>query len=216
MHMVPGLLSSALKVMRNYHFWVVVAMFAIGVILHYPQQLSFWDSATVSSLLGLTRHAVERVFLLVPITYASFIFGIRGGVASLLVACFIMLPRAIFISPTPADALFESIGIIVVGGVVNLWFYMHRRNIAQRKSAEEMLTKISDGSSIPSFVINKQHKVTHWNTAIEALSGIKKEEIIGTDKQWRAFYTEKRPIMADLIVDGASPNEIKVHYQDKF
>ena len=63
--------------MRNPHFWIVVVMFAIGVILHYPQQLPFWNSAVPFSFLGLTRHALERVLFLVPITYASFIFGIR-------------------------------------------------------------------------------------------------------------------------------------------
>ncbi len=78
-----------------------------------------------------------------------------------------------------------------------------------------MLTNIIEGSSIPSFVINKQHKVTYWNTAIEALSGIKRGEIIGTDGQWRAFYTEKRPVMADLITDGASIDEIEAYYRGK-
>ena len=96
----------------------------------------------------------------------------------------IVLPRIFLLSLYPVDALLESSGVIVIGSMVNLWFHMHRRNIIQRKSVEEMLTKIIDGSSISSFVINKQHKVTHWNTAIEALSGIKKDEIIGTDRQW--------------------------------
>ena len=79
-----------------------------------------------------------------------------------------------------------------------------------------MLAKIIDGSSIPSLVINKQHKVIYWNTAIEALSGIKRDEIIGTDAQWRAFYAEKRPVMADLIVDGAHVNEIKAYYPSRY
>jgi len=87
--------------------------------------------------------------------------------------------------------------------------------MAQSLLSSEMLAKIADGSPMPAFVINKQHKVTHWNTAIEALSGIKREEIIGTDEQWRAFYTEKRPAMADLIVDGAHANEIEVYYRGK-
>jgi PAS domain S-box-containing protein len=78
-----------------------------------------------------------------------------------------------------------------------------------------MLAKIIDGSSIPSFVINKHHKVTYWNTAIEALTGIKRGEIIGTDEQWRAFYLEKRPVMADLIVDEASAEEIETYYRGK-
>ena len=88
-------------------------------------------------------------------------------------------------------------------------------HMAQISLGSEMLAKIIDGSPIPSFIIDKQHKVTHWNTAIEALSNVKKEEIIGTDEQWRAFYAEKRPVMADLIVNGASANEIEVYYRDK-
>jgi len=87
--------------------------------------------------------------------------------------------------------------------------------MAQSLLSSEMLAKIADGSPIPAFVINKQHKVTHWNTAIEALSGIKKQEIIGTDEQWRAFYAEKRPVLADLILDGAPAHEIETYYRDK-
>jgi PAS domain S-box-containing protein len=78
------------------------------------------------------------------------------------------------------------------------------------------LAKIVNGSAIPLFVINKEHRVTHWNTALEALTGIKGEDVIGTDDHWRAFYREKRPAMADLIVNGATAQEIEKYYQDKF
>jgi PAS domain S-box-containing protein len=88
--------------------------------------------------------------------------------------------------------------------------------MAQSLLSSEMLTKIIDGSSIPLFVINKQHKVIYWNIAIEALTHIKRVEIIGTDEQWRAFYTEKRPTMADLMVDGALASEIEAYYRGKF
>ncbi len=47
----------------------------------------------------------------------------------------------------------------------------------------EMLARISDGTPIPLFVIDSQHNVTYWNTAIEALSGIERGEIIGTSEQ---------------------------------
>ena len=120
MDMAPSLSSTTLKVIRNRHAWFVAIIFAVIVILHYPQQLPFWDSTIPSSFLGLTRHAVERVFLLVPITYASFIFGIRGGIISLLAALLIMLPRVIFISPTPVDALFEISSVVVIGCIVHI------------------------------------------------------------------------------------------------
>jgi two-component system sensor histidine kinase DegS len=213
---MPPLSSRVSKVMANYRFWLTVAMFALGVVLHYPQQILGTDSTSLFSSLGLTRHAVERVFLLLPISYAGFCFGLRAGLVSLGVALAIMLPRVFLISQYLPDALFETGGVIVVGGVVNLWFYLHRRDIARRQSAEGMLTRIIDGSSIPAFVLNKQHMVTHWNTALESLSAIKKGEIIGTDEQWRAFYPEKRPVMADLIVDGATPAKIAAHYGAKY
>jgi len=90
------------------------------------------------------------------------------------------------------------------------------RDITEEKNMEEMLSKITDGSPIPLFVINKQHEVTYWNAAIETLSGVSGQEMVGTDKQWQSFYTEKRPTMADLIVDGASADEIEAYYQGKY
>ncbi len=214
--MSPDISGRMSKVISNRHFWIVLALFALGLVLHYPQQILNIDSTSLLSFLGLTRHAAERVYLLLPITYAGYIFGLKAGLASLAVALAIMLPRAFLISEYLPDALFETAGVIIVGGIINLWFHWHRRDIARRKRAEEMLTKIIDGSSIPAFVINKQHAVTHWNTALESLSAIKKEEIIGTDGQWRAFYPEKRPVMADLIVDGAPANKIASHYRGKY
>ncbi|MFC1874335.1 PAS domain S-box protein [Chloroflexota bacterium] len=86
----------------------------------------------------------------------------------------------------------------------------------QKLLGSEMLAGIIDGASLPLFVINSQHKVIYWNTAVEALSGIKRDEIIGTDGQWRAFYREKRPTMADLIVDQAKANELESYYSDGY
>ena len=214
--MGPHISSRVSRIISKRHCWLVVAMFILGILLHYPQQIFGIDSPSLLSFLGLSRHTAERVFFLLPVTYAGFIFGIKAGLASLAVVLVIMLPRVFLICPSLPDALFETGGVIVVGGIVNLWFHLHSRDIAQRKSAEGMLTKIIDGSSIPAFVISKQHTVTHWNTALESLSAIKKEEIIGTDEQWRAFYSEKRPVMADLIVNRASPSEIEVHYPGKY
>jgi PAS domain S-box-containing protein len=80
---------------------------------------------------------------------------------------------------------------------------------------EGVLIKITDGSPVATFVINNNHKVIHWNTAIESLTGIKKEEIIGTGDHWKAFYGSNKHTMADLIVDGASAAEIDERYKGK-
>lgn len=82
--------------------------------------------------------------------------------------------------------------------------------------SSKTLSKIVDGSAIPLFVINKEHVITHWNSALEALSGRKKDDVMGKDDHWMSFYPEKRPSMADLIVEGASAEEIEVYYRGKF
>ena len=89
------------------------------------------------------------------------------------------------------------------------------QDITEGKRAEEMLAKIIDASNSPSFVINKEHKITHWNTAIEALTGLTKKEMIGSDEQWRMFYKQRRPSLADLIVDGVSAEQIEAYYKGK-
>jgi len=59
------------------------------------------------------------------------------------------------------------------------------------------------GSPIPTFVIDRHHHLIYWNRALEELSKIAAEEVIGTNQQWRAFYSTQRPCLADLLVEGA-------------
>jgi len=114
-------------------------MFALGTVLHYPQQILSTDSASLFSFLGLTRHAVERILLLFPIGYAGFVFGTRAGLISLTVASGIMLPRVFLISPYSSDALLETIAVILIGGLINLWFASHRK---EKERSQQMLSKL--------------------------------------------------------------------------
>ncbi len=88
--------------------------------------------------------------------------------------------------------------------------------LAQRakalKASEKTMTQIIQGSTIPTFVINKDHIVTHWNKACEKLTGYSADEIIGTDQHWKPSFDEKNPTMADLILDGAGEEEFWRYY----
>jgi len=97
------------------------------------------------------------------------------------------------------------------------------KELAERKKAEsslteskERLSQILQETSIPTFVIDNNHMVTHVNKAYENLTGILADEIIGTRKQWLCFYATERPTMADLIVDHAPEEEIAKHYQGNY
>jgi PAS domain S-box-containing protein len=80
---------------------------------------------------------------------------------------------------------------------------------------DAFLAKVLDGFPVPVFEIDKDHKVTQWNKALEALSGIKKADVMGTSGQWKAFYGEKRAVLADMIADGASESEIATRYKNR-
>ena len=69
------------------------------------------------------------------------------------------------------------------------------------RGSDGALSQILQGTPIPLFVIDRRHAVIHWNRACENLTGVLAREIVGTQNAWRAFYSAKRPVLAELVVD---------------
>ncbi len=93
------------------------------------------------------------------------------------------------------------------------------RDISQRKEAEDRLRdqkllteKLIRYSAVPIFVLDPQHRVTDWNRACEMLTGISAEQMVGTTNHWQAFYREKRPCLADLVIDSADRRDLDTLY----
>ena len=84
------------------------------------------------------------------------------------------------------------------------------------QESESVLSHIVEGSSVATFVIDKEHRITHWNRACENLTGIPSSEVVGTNRQWSPFYFEERPIMADIVVDRVPDEEIAKYYGVKY
>ncbi|MDD2366061.1 MAG: PAS domain S-box protein [Desulfuromonadaceae bacterium] len=66
----------------------------------------------------------------------------------------------------------------------------------QKAFAEEILNK----AAVPIFVIDQNHRITVWNSAIEELTSLSASEMLGTNRQWLPFYNVERPVLADLIL----------------
>ena len=114
-----------------------------------------------------------------------------------------------------AAAIRNSQGALV-GAVETLEDISERKTAEQAlKESEQRLHSILQGSTIPAFVIGKDHRVLFWNKALEELSRIPAREVLGTKQHWRAFYSEDRPCMADLLVDG-DVKEVPRWYQGKY
>ena len=78
--------------------------------------------------------------------------------------------------------------------------------------AASWLDQAVDVSPVAMFVIDQQHRITHWNRACAALTGVTAQQIIGTTGPWRIFYPSERPVLADLVVDGVTDELLERYY----
>lgn len=63
----------------------------------------------------------------------------------------------------------------------------------------------------PAFMIDTNHTIVHWNSALERLTGFKAAEMIGTRNQWKPFYDKARSSLSDLVLEGRD-RDIKRRY----
>ncbi|MCE5212396.1 MAG: PAS domain S-box protein [Deltaproteobacteria bacterium] len=134
----------------------------------------------------------------------------------------VVAPYSRVISPlrkTFFYTLFSSLLLIIVVIITSMSFAYRegkklrireeRKRLIERQDWQEKLLRekktiegIIEGSPIPSFVIDNEHKVILWNRACTGLTGASAEEVLGTDNHSKPFYSVKRPMIADLIVDN--------------
>ena len=81
--------------------------------------------------------------------------------------------------------------------------------------SDKLLSQILQGTFIPTFVIDRRRIISHWNKALERMTGLSAAEMIGTRNHWRFIYPLERHLMADLVVEGASEEIIARYYDGK-
>ena len=134
----------------------------------------------------------------------------------------VVVPYRQIISPlrkTFFYTLFSSLLLIIVVIIASMSFAYkegkrlrikeEKKRLKERKDWQEKLLRekktiegVIEGSPIPSFVINNKHEVILWNRACTELTGYSAQDILGTDNHYKPFYSIKRPLIADLIIDN--------------
>jgi diguanylate cyclase (GGDEF)-like protein/PAS domain S-box-containing protein len=96
------------------------------------------------------------------------------------------------------------------------------RDITERKLAEEklrtahkQLVDIIEFLPDPTFALDRDRKVIAWNRAMEEMTGVRKEQIIGMGNYAYSipFYGEPRPTLVDLVF--SQDREIELLYEKK-
>jgi signal transduction histidine kinase len=135
------------RIILNPSFWLLAAMLVSGVLLHYSAQVRALP-VTVTGQAQLTRHATERVLLILPIGYAAFTLGPVTGLVTLVMSLLIMLPRVILLSPNPADAFIETIAVTLVGSLTIWLAWIRQTQERLREKATARLQAINAVSSV--------------------------------------------------------------------
>lgn len=163
-----------MRIPRSGHFWVIIALFLLCCVLHYAEQLGIVGTEPPSWHFGLTRHALERILFLVPIIYSAFIFGLTAGLFTSSAALVAMLPRAIFISLVPADALLETMGIFVIGALASLGLW---RLAKEKERAQVYLGELQSAHKILQQYVQSARASEKRLTILNAISGVMGESL---------------------------------------
>lgn len=77
---------------------------------------------------------------------------------------------------------------------------------ADRAFAHQLMETLA----IPIFVLDTDSRVMLWNRACERLTGVPAREVLGTRDHWRSFFEERRPTLADLLIEERAADATRV------
>lgn len=92
--------------------------------------------------------------------------------------------------------------------------------LVSNKDQHSFATKLMEELIVPTFVLDATGTIIIWNKALERLTGLAADDMIGTQEHWRGFYETPRACLADVFLEGntddldalyASHSEAEVH-----
>ena len=110
---------------------------------------------------------------------------------------------------------YVAIVLAFMGLVLGILSYTLRKKVREKtvevRESERRLADIIDFLPDATLVIDRSGKVIAWNRAIETMTGVKAEEMLGKNNYEYAipFYGERRPILIDLALKSDEAYERK-------
>ncbi|MGQ9625509.1 MAG: PAS domain S-box protein [Anaerolineae bacterium] len=205
------------ELIASHQFWLITSILILTAFLHYTAQIR---------LEYLTRHSVERILMVLPVVYAALTFGMVGGIVTLSIAVLIMLPRALFLSPSPADAILETGAVAIVGGLMS-WLAeiqrhekkMRHKALAELEAVAEQLRAsennyrdLFENASDAILVQDMEGHIVAANRALARLTGYDRQELMNMDFT-QLLSEEDRAIVEELQSKCFIGQEIEQPYE---
>lgn len=86
----------------------------------------------------------------------------------------------------------------------------HAKTAAIRES-KRYIDDILERSPVPTFIMDKNHRIIQWNRACQELTGVSRGDILGK-AVWEGFYVDGRGSIADIVLDN--PTAVEETYGD--
>lgn len=170
---------------HNTHFAIAITaiLLVICSLLHFTEVFDPFGLSALMLHLGLTRHVIDRLLFLVPIVYANLTLGFTAGLVITSIAALLMLARAAFISPYPADAFIETATVIGLACLASFWLRAERKLRHQHKELQEIITHLQEMDHLRSQLLSVvSHELRNPLTSIKGLVST----LLQTDVTWDA------------------------------
>jgi PAS domain S-box-containing protein len=200
-----------------------------GILIVWASLLSIsWYTGAVSyeGVLGPTFMLNAGLILL-----AIFLLGYSGGtvwtmIVFLETGLIIYLHRSGFQFPDlipPDIAMVYSLGTYLVALLFILLFAFlfekekgevllrDREKSEALRESKKYIEDILRNSPVPTFILDRNHRVVHWNAACEDLTGVKAGEVLGR-RVWEGLFVDERGSVADLVL--SDPRSFEEEFKD--
>jgi two-component system sensor histidine kinase DegS len=188
---VEGLASSGrqgFEVPEEAHFWVILGIVACGTVLYYADSIPLIETVESSLRLDFARRSAHRILSILPVAYAAYVFGLRGGLLASSAIAALLLPRVFVISSEAKEALIEVAAFLFIGAFVS-WLIdvqnrakaRHRETIEQLRQSEESYRGLFENATEAIFVHDLNGKIVAANRACEKLTGYTHADMTGMD-----------------------------------
>ncbi len=121
------------------HFWGILTIMCIGALVYYADRLPVYQNIVNLLPVELARYSTYRILSIIPVAYAAFVFGLRGGVITAVFISLALLPRAILLSFQASEAITETIAFFFIGLLISWLIHRQQRAVHQLESAQQVL-----------------------------------------------------------------------------
>jgi PAS domain S-box-containing protein len=201
---------------------------AVFVLWAFLFAIRYQTGATSGEGLALLNWIWNGVVILL----AVYVSGYRGGAVW---ACLVFVETGVgvylyqkghaFPNLIPVDVLHTySLGSYLTGLLVLMLlaflFEKERQEALERerqkartiRDSAEYFEGVLRRSPVPTFVIDRKHRVVEWNRACEVLTGVSREDVLGK-RVWDGFALDEGGSLADQVIDD--PRSILERFKER-